>query len=473
MTNLRMRAATTTLLAALLAALCCTPAIAADKTTERSKQKQSAEAARSDAQKRLAALKRDIEHNEAVKTHAADGLASSEAAISGANRNLRELAQEQNMTQARLAQLRAERESLLYIVEREQNQIATLLRDQHVAGSEDRMKLLLSGDNPNRINRDLQYMGYVSQAQAKLLADLRTNLKAVETNQSATQNAHDELDEIAAEATAQKALLEKEKKRRAAMLAQISGKLASQRKEAGNIERDEQRLGGLVEKLAKLIEEQRKADLLALEKEKQRKALAARKPKEATKEPTKVATKEAEKRVATNDTGKERRNQPAAAETEVSPAQPAPARSLARNELVPQNDAQDSVFASLRGRLRLPVKGELIAKYGSKRTDGPAWKGLFIRASEGADIKAVAAGKVVFAEWLRGFGNLIIVDHGNQYMTIYGNNQSILKHTGDVVKTGDLIASAGNSGGNEQSGLYFEMRHQGRAFDPLDWVALK
>ena len=464
MTNLRMRAATTTLLAALLAALCCPPAMAADKATERSKQKQSAEAARNDAQKRLAALKRDIEHNEAVKTHAADGLASSEAAISGANRNLRELAQEQNMTQSRLAQLRAERESLLYIVERQQNQIATLLRDQHVAGSEDRMKLLLSGDNPNRINRDLQYMGYVSQAQAKLLADLRTNLKAVETNQSATQNARDELDEIAAEALAQKALLEKEKKRREATLAQISGKLASQRKEAGNIERDEQRLGGLVEKLAKLIEEQRKADQLALEKEKQRKALAARKPKETTKE----SAKETEKRVATNDTGKERRNPPVAAEAEA-----APAKTLAKNELVPQSDAQVSVFASLRGRLRLPVKGELIAKFGSKRTDGPAWKGLFIRASEGADIKAVAAGKVVFAEWLRGFGNLVIVDHGNQYMTIYGNNQAILKHTGDVVKTGDLIASAGNSGGNDQSGLYFEMRHQGRAFDPLDWVALK
>ena len=116
------------------------------------------------------------------------------------------------------------------------------------------------------------------------------------------------------------------------------------------------------------------------------------------------------------------------------------------------------------------MKGELLAKYGTKRGDGPSWKGLFIRAEEGAEVKTVADGQVVFADWLRGFGNLIIVDHGSQYMTIYGNNQAVLKRAGDTVRTGDVIASAGNSGGNEQSGLYFEMRHQGRAFDPSSWI---
>jgi septal ring factor EnvC (AmiA/AmiB activator) len=98
---------------------------------------------------------------------------------------------------------------------------------------------------------------------------------------------------------------------------------------------------------------------------------------------------------------------------------------------------------------------------------------LFIRTAEGAEVKAVADGRVVFADWLRGFGNLIIIDHGSQYMTIYGNNEALLKRAGDVVKTGDVIANAGNSGGNEQSGLYFEMRHQGRAFDPLEWVTIR
>ena len=118
----------------------------------------------------------------------------------------------------------------------------------------------------------------------------------------------------------------------------------------------------------------------------------------------------------------------------------------------------------------MPVKGELLANFGTRRAEGPSWKGLFIKASEGADVKAAAAGEVIFADWMRGFGNLIILDHGGQYMTIYGNNQAVLKRPGDKVKAGDLIATAGNSGGNEHSGLYFEMRYQGRAIDPLAWM---
>ena len=118
----------------------------------------------------------------------------------------------------------------------------------------------------------------------------------------------------------------------------------------------------------------------------------------------------------------------------------------------------------------MAVKGELLATFGAKRPEGPSWKGLFIKAAEGTEIRASAAGEVIFSDWMRGFGNLIIVDHGAQYMTISGNNQSLLKRPGDRIKAGEVIATAGNSGGNEQSGLYFEMRHQGRALDPLTWM---
>ena len=91
-------------------------------------------------------------------------------------------------------------------------------------------------------------------------------------------------------------------------------------------------------------------------------------------------------------------------------------------------------------------------------------------AAVGTPVRAVSHGRVAFADWLRGYGLMIIVDHGGQYMSIYGNNQSLLKRAGDIVKAGDPIASAGNSGGNEESGLYFELRHQGAAFDPAGWV---
>ena len=114
----------------------------------------------------------------------------------------------------------------------------------------------------------------------------------------------------------------------------------------------------------------------------------------------------------------------------------------------------------------------MLAKFGSKRPEGgPSWKGVFIKADEGAPVRVVAAGRVIFSDWMRGFGNIIIVDHGSDYWTLYGNNQSVFKRVGDAVKPGDVIANAGNTGGNEESGLYFELRHVATGpVDPARWV---
>lgn len=433
----------------------------AQKATDRSKQKKIAESERADLRQKLNTLKRSIDKTETAKSYAADALAQSEEAISDAKRNLNDLAQEQRQTEAKLSELSKQQAALQKIVDAQQTQLAKLLREQYVAGNEDRIKLLLSGDNPNRINRELQYMGYVSRAQASLIESLRANLAAIEENQAEVQNAKQELDEIATEAREQHAILQKEKAQRSALLAQLSSKLTAQRKEAGAIERDERRLSSLVDKLAVLIQEQRKAEAAAAEKRRQERIARAQAEREKRQAQAKA-------RNTPDRTANGKISNPDAIEDDEPPS-----KTLARNELTPDAGVQDGAFAALRGRLRLPVRGDLIAKFGSKRGDGPSWKGLFIRAEEGSEVKAVAAGRVVFAEWLRGFGNLIIVDHGGQYMTIYGNNQSVLKHAGDAVKSGDVIASTGNSGGNEQSGLYFEMRHQGRAFDPLSWVTIR
>ncbi len=145
-----------------------------------------------------------------------------------------------------------------------------------------------------------------------------------------------------------------------------------------------------------------------------------------------------------------------------------------RNDKLPESGRSGGTFDSLKGKLRLPTKGELINRFGSPRSgSGLSWKGLFIRGASGQEVRAVAAGRVVFAEWMRGFGNLLIVDHGQSYLTIYGNNEALLKQVGDEVASGDVIATVGNSGGNPDSGLYFETRYQGKAFDPLRWVSLK
>ena len=403
---------------------------AAPKQTDRSKQKKLAEAERAELNKKLNTLKREISKTESAKDSVADTIAASEAAISNANRSLRNLATEQQQTEAKLSHLSEEQKKLQRTLSDQQQRLAKMLREQYSAGNESQLKLLMSGDNPNRIHRELQLIGYVSQAQSKLISELRLTLQAVNSNKEATQDTKEELDEIAQEKRAQRLQLEKEKARRAAQLSQISNKLAAQRKEAKRLQLDQQRLTGLVDRLTKLIQEQK---------------LAARKKK------------------LTRDVGK----------------QPKTAKSGSDKPLVNHaepsidDDASDGIFASLRGRLKLPVRGTITSKFGSKRDDGPGLKGLFIRAGEGTEVKSVANGKVVFSDWLRGFGNLIIVDHGGQYMTIYGNNQTLFKHAGDAVKGGEVIAGAGNSGGNEHSGLYFEMRHRGRAFDPLGWVTIR
>jgi len=144
----------------------------------------------------------------------------------------------------------------------------------------------------------------------------------------------------------------------------------------------------------------------------------------------------------------------------------------ANNEKLPDSSYDGKPFATLKGKLALPVKGNIANRFGSPRPDSTVlWKGLFVRAANNQAIKAVAAGRVVFADWLRGFGNLLIIDHGNGYMSLYGNNETLFKQVGDVLHGGDTIASVGNSGGNDESGLYFELRHEGVALDPTKWMS--
>ncbi len=145
-----------------------------------------------------------------------------------------------------------------------------------------------------------------------------------------------------------------------------------------------------------------------------------------------------------------------------------------RNEHLPDASDDGRPFTQRKGRLNLPVRGELRNRFGSPREGGGLlWKGLFIAAPAGHEVKAIAAGRVVFADWLRGFGNLLIIDHGDGYMSLYGNNESLYKQVGAATRGGETVAVVGNSGGNTDSGLYFEIRHQGKAIDPLGWVNLK
>jgi septal ring factor EnvC (AmiA/AmiB activator) len=141
-------------------------------------------------------------------------------------------------------------------------------------------------------------------------------------------------------------------------------------------------------------------------------------------------------------------------------------------QMAPPMPVKQTLFSEMRGRLPWPATGTLLAGFGSSYKGGRLRRqGVVIGAEEGETVSAVASGRVVFADWLRGFGLMLIIDHGKGYMSLYGHNQNLLKNTGDWVEAGEAIASVGSSGGKARSGLYFEIRDQGKAVNPVQWLA--
>ncbi len=137
---------------------------------------------------------------------------------------------------------------------------------------------------------------------------------------------------------------------------------------------------------------------------------------------------------------------------------------------IPKQLAGAEPFASMRGRLALPLKGRLVTSFGAVDESGRRSSGLLIAAKNGSAVHAVSHGRVVFADWLRGYGLMIIVDHGDGFLSLYGCNETLLKDVGDWVDAGETIATSGASGGQKTAGLYFELRAKGQAVDPKGWL---
>ncbi|HEU0200711.1 MAG TPA: peptidoglycan DD-metalloendopeptidase family protein [Burkholderiaceae bacterium] len=392
------------------------------KTVSPSQQKQLQNEQRQ-LQRRLADLKRELADAEASHSEAADALAESEAEISAVNRKLREFAAARRQVERQIATLQERSRLAGQRQSDEERQLAAIVRLQYILAREGAWQRLLQGTDPHARVRELHYFDYLARARARsidALQDRRQELAQLETESRAHQL---ELKEIADDEARSRAQLLRQQAARKQALAKLSRQITSQRQSIATLERNEQRLAQLIEQLNKMLEEQAR--------ERARRATARRKP----------------------------------SAPDASPATP---------ESVPA----ESQFARLRGKLQLPVKGEIAARFGSARkteagVNAPTWKGVFIRADEGADVHAVASGRVVFADWLRGFGNLLIVDHGEGFLSVYGNNESLLKAAGDRVAAEEVVAQVGNTGGNADSGLYFELRYQGRPIDPLSWASAR
>lgn len=126
-------------------------------------------------------------------------------------------------------------------------------------------------------------------------------------------------------------------------------------------------------------------------------------------------------------------------------------------------------FATLKGKLEMPIQGKPLNRFGAVRNADLRWRGWLIPAEQGNPVRAVHGGRVIFADWLRGQGLLLVVDHGDGWLSLYAQNHSLLRAVGDWVSAGEILSRAGASGGSDVSGLYFEIRHQGEPVDPADW----
>jgi len=136
--------------------------------------------------------------------------------------------------------------------------------------------------------------------------------------------------------------------------------------------------------------------------------------------------------------------------------------------------ASGTSFAKLKGKLKWPTQGKIKARFGATRIDGQQrWRGVLIETKAGEDVRAISNGRVVFADWLRGYGFVMIVDHGTGYMSLYGHNQHLIKHVGDLVNENEVISKAGISGGRKKPALYFEIRHKGKPINPSKWMTAK
>ncbi|WP_345531406.1 murein hydrolase activator EnvC family protein [Viridibacterium curvum] len=384
----------------------------------------------------IRSLQNEISRGEEDKGEVIEQLADTDRAISDAQRRLREIANDRQAMDREILRLQSETDKLETRLSASRKQLGTTLYRIYVEGGEAGARRLLGGQDPNQMARDAYYLEQIAAERRQAIEAARKTLADLQIVRADAEARRAELLRLEGERHGEQQKLQEERARRQRMLQNVAERLKVQRREVQQLIRSQARLEKLLQGLERIARENAAKEA---ERKSRRAASASR-----SSAPVKAAS-------STSSAASSGRQVQEAAEPGVASGN----------------------FARLQGKLRWPVKGELFGRFGSPRGDGSQWRGVFIRAAEGAEVRAVADGKVAYADWLRGFGNLIIVDHGDGYMTIYANNDTLFKTPGQTVRMGEPIAGVGASGGQEESGLYFEIRHRGQPADPARWVAAK
>ena len=352
---------------------------------------------------------------EGARGDASRKLREADEQVGGVQRALRQTESTLQRDSASLAQMQAERTRLAGDLGAKQAEISRLLRAAQLAGDDAPLKAMLAQDRLAEVERSLTYQGYLQRGRVQRIRALAAELQRIDVLEREIDARQSALARERRQQAVQLAQLESARRQRAGTLAGIDRQYQDKASREQALGRDAKALQGLLAQL---------------------RSAAARAAREAAR-----AKADAAKRAATG-------NKPARAKRTTVAAVPA-----------------------LRvGGLGWPVSGGLLAGYGGRLPDGRRSDGVLIAAAAGSAVKAVADGTVVFADWMTGYGNILIIDHGNGYMSLYAHNDGLLRDAGDAVKRGDAVASVGTSGGQDQPALYFELRRDGAPVNPSTWL---
>lgn len=370
-------------------------------------------------------------------------LRKAEVQIGNLRRDLRSATQEADSRRRSLDELAEQRVQL----EKERAaQLAQLRRDVQMSfrvGQNDYFKLLLNQEHPEKFARLLRYYDYVQRERGARIVDLQKTDRQLADIQKSEAQGIERLEELSGTLRNQQAELAVAQTEREQALTVLKAQLESQQDQLRRLQRDRQELQSVMaglERAAREAERQERARELAAARQK-----ADEERRKREEENRKLAAQ----------------GKPVKPDVPVTPSKVDPVEK-------PYSSEPDYSVSAYKGRCPLPVDGGIRVNFGEARMGGLRWNGVVIAAPQGSPVRAIRPGKVVFSDYLRGFGLLAIVDHGKGLMSLYGQNQSLLKKVGEPVAANESLALSGASGGNE-SGLYFEIRLRGRPSNPLAW----
>ncbi|MCF5766059.1 peptidoglycan DD-metalloendopeptidase family protein [Aeromonas veronii] len=381
-------------------------------------------------------------------------LKADEQAISAAAAKLNQTRQQLKQNQQKLATLQKDKLALEVQAKHQKQLLAKQAESAFQAGNHDYLKLLLNQQDPAKLSRSLDYYDYLNKARIEAIDALRATRDKLAKNQQATKETE----------TSLQTLLAEQQEHHQALLASQQSRAKVRNQLQQSVQDDEQKLTKLVK--AEKALKARLEELRRQREEQERRERAERERLAKLKAEQERQRKLAEQRRA------EQQRLAAQQNKTVKPAEPVEEMSSTKPERG-SGIGTAGYYSGLKtnGSLRWPVQGPILIAYGSPRTAQLKWKGTLIGASEGTQVKAVAPGQVVYADWLDGFGMLLVIDHGKGYMSLYGHNQSLLRQVGQNVEQGEPVALVGDSGGQDRPGLYFEIRYQGEAINPTKWLA--